>query len=109
MTQPIVVPQAPAPHTGSPTLVGLDGPLSGRRFLLGGPLEVGREASGIALPFDGTASRRHARFEPIGAGWQVVDLGSTNGTLVNGVRLASSPLRSGDVVQVGATSFRFEG
>ncbi len=109
MAQPIVVPQVQTPRAASPTLVALDGPFAGRRFPLAGPLEVGREAAGIALPFDGTASRRHAKFEPVGTGWQVVDLGSTNGTLINGVQLASSPLRAGDVVQVGATSFRFEG
>jgi pSer/pThr/pTyr-binding forkhead associated (FHA) protein len=40
--------------------------------------------------------------------WQVVDLGSTNGTFLNGNRVQASPLRAGDVIRVGATDFRFE-
>ena len=91
-----------------PSLVALSGPIAGQRFALAGPLEIGREASGIAIPSDATASRRHARVEPVGTGWQVVDLGSTNGTLVNGVKTAQALLKPGDEFQVGATAFRFE-
>lgn len=94
--------------TPTPSLVALSGPIAGQRFLLMGPLEIGREASGIALPFDATASRRHARVEPVGNGWQVVDLGSTNGTLVNGVKAGQALLNRGDTFQVGAIAFRFE-
>lgn len=94
--------------TPTPSLVALSGPIAGQRFLLMGPLEIGREASGIALPFDATASRRHARVEPVGNGWQVVDLGSTNGTLVNGVKAGQALLKQGDTFQVGAIAFRFE-
>lgn len=91
-----------------PCLVALSGPIAGQRFSLTGPLEIGREGTGVALSFDATASRRHARVEPVGSGWQVLDLGSTNGTLVNGVRTAQASLNVGDVVQIGATVFRFE-
>lgn len=115
MMQPVAQPTmrqahaAPSPVPGrSPALAVLNGPLSGQRFDLVAAMEIGREGSGIALPQDGTASRRHARVEPIGNGWQVLDLGSTNGTLVNGARVTASPLRSGDVLRVGATEFRFE-
>jgi pSer/pThr/pTyr-binding forkhead associated (FHA) protein len=104
-----VAPQMPAAQAPpAPALVALSGPIAGQRFPLLGPLEIGREASGIAIPFDATASRRHARVEPVGSGWQVVDLGSTNGTLVNGVKAGQVLLKTGDTFQVGATAFRIE-
>jgi pSer/pThr/pTyr-binding forkhead associated (FHA) protein len=78
----------------------------GARFELSGPeLTIGR-AGGchIALPNDTFASTLHARvFERNGAVY-VEDLGSTNGTYVNGNRLAAPVvLRPGDRVQVGTT------
>ena len=94
----------PAP----PTLLALDGPLAGRRFPVVGPLEIGREASGIALPGDANASRRHARVEPAPGGLGVVDLGSTNGTYVDGARVPSAVARPGSTVRVGGTTFRVE-
>lgn len=90
------------------TLVVVGGPLTGRRFDVSSSLEVGREASGIPLGFDAMASRRHARFEPAPGGVSVTDLGSTNGTLVNGQRVQTQTLRAGDTVQIGGTTFRLE-
>ena len=71
---------------------------------------VGRDAgSGIHLTRDEFASARHARFEPRPDGVWVDDLGSTNGTFVNGARLdAARLLRPGDVVRVGETELRVE-
>ena len=52
---------------------------------------------------DANTSRQHAAFVRDGAGWAVEDLGSTNGTLVNGERVERLRLRDGDVIVVGVT------
>src|SRR5437764_3098443 len=63
----------------------------------------------IALPQDEFVSARHARFEPRRDGVWIQDLGSTNGTYLNGVRLERPRrLSVGDVVRVGDTDLRFE-
>jgi pSer/pThr/pTyr-binding forkhead associated (FHA) protein len=100
--------QAVAQAPPRPTLVAVGGPLTGQRFAIVAPMEVGREAPGIPMSFDNMVSRRHARFEPAPGGAQVIDLGSTNGTIVNGQRVHSQTLRPGDTVQIGGTTFRLE-
>jgi FHA domain len=73
-------------------------------------LTVGRgRHNDIAIPLDEYASARHARFEPRQDGVWVQDLGSTNGTYLNGARLEQPKrLTKGDVVRVGETDLRFE-
>jgi hypothetical protein len=73
-------------------------------------LTIGRGANNdLALPDDEFASARHARIEPRRDGVYVEDVGSTNGTYVNGIRLARERrLADGDVVRVGETDLRFE-
>ena len=75
-----------------------------------GPLLVGREGENdVPLLRDEFSSGRHARFEPRRDGVWVEDVGSTNGTFVNGVRLtAPKKLSPGDVVRIGETDLRFE-
>ncbi len=64
--------------------------------------------NGIAIPGDPTVSRLHAVLERFEAGWCVSDLGSSNGTLVNGERIwAQTRLRHGDEVRVGRTRLLF--
>jgi hypothetical protein len=74
------------------------------------PLTVGRGGQNdVAIDGDEFASARHVRFEPRRDGVWVQDLGSTNGTLVNGVRIdGPRRLEPGDVVRVGETDLRFE-
>ena len=63
----------------------------------------------IAIPSDEYATARHARLEPRQDGVWVQDLGSTNGTYLNGARLERPRrLTNGDVVRVGDTDLRFE-
>jgi pSer/pThr/pTyr-binding forkhead associated (FHA) protein len=102
--QPNLVPSVSV----TPVLVALTGPLTGSRFSVTGPLELGREAAGVSLTFDTQASRRHAVVTPGPSGLTVQDLGSTNGTMVNGQRVSMSALRPGDTLQIGLTSFRVE-
>ncbi len=74
------------------------------------PLTVGRGGQNdVAIDGDEFASARHVRFEPRRDGVWVTDLGSTNGTYVNGVRIdGARRLAPGDVVRVGETDLRFE-
>ena len=74
------------------------------------PLTIGRaKDNAIALPGDDFASGHHARIEAQRDGVWVMDLGSTNGTFVNGDRLdGRRRLHDGDVVQIGDTELRFE-
>ena len=73
-------------------------------------LTVGRGGQNdVALPTDEYASARHARFEPRQDGVWVQDLGSTNGTFLNGARLERPRrLTHGDIVRVGETDLRYE-
>lgn len=97
---------------GVPTrLVGTQGAYIGTAFALEADLiTVGRElGNGIVLDREATVSRRHAQFVKQGDTLLVEDLGSTNGTFVNGVRISGpTPVRPGDVVQFGACAFRVE-
>ena len=74
------------------------------------PLTIGRAVNNdVSMPDDEYASGRHARFEPRRDGIWVEDIGSTNGTFVNGIRLTRErKLTPGDVVRVGETDLRFE-
>jgi hypothetical protein len=66
---------------------------------------IGRAASNdVAIPSDTRASRVHAVLEPLPTGWCVRDLGSRNGTFVNGDRIVRDrPLWPGDQIQIGGT------
>ena len=74
------------------------------------PLTIGRGGQNdVMIDADEFASARHVRIEPRRDGVWVHDLGSTNGTFVNGVRLdRPRKLVSGDVVRAGETELRFE-
>lgn len=74
------------------------------------PLSVGRgPGNDVALQEDEFASTRHARIEPRHDGVWVDDIGSTNGTFVNGIRVTRPRrLAPGDVIRVGETDLRFE-
>jgi FHA domain len=71
---------------------------------------IGRSGQNdVPLEGDEFASARHVRIEPRSDGVWVLDLGSTNGTFVNGERLeAARRLAPGDVVRIGETELRFE-
>ena len=74
------------------------------------PLTIGRGADNVAvLEGDDYASARHARVEALRDGVWILDLGSTNGTWVNGERMdGRHRLRDGDTVRIGETQLRFE-
>jgi hypothetical protein len=76
----------------------------------GSPTVIGRaDTPGLQIPIRGDpfVSRRHAEIVELGAEWGVRDLASTNGTRLNGMRLAGTevkPITAGDVIEVGHSS-----
>ena len=101
--------QAPVP-TLKATLAMGDG---SRIALRPGVISVGRSAESTIPLNDTNVSRRHAELRLRGEGadavWVLVDLGSTNGTLINGVKVnGEQVLRKNDAIVFGATKARYE-
>ena len=70
--------------------------------------EIGRTSEcDFCLVDDERVSRLHARLDWDGENWIVVDLGSTNGTQVNGENVSERRLQPGDVVEIGDTKLRY--
>src|SRR6266852_3489374 len=84
-------------------------PRVGERLALRATNAIGRDAGNdIALP-DDAASARHATLEMRDEEWWIEDLGSTNGTLVNGTRIDKRErVRFGDEIAVGRVAMRLE-
>jgi hypothetical protein len=81
----------------------------GTRVAIGeDPVVVGRLPECDVVLNDPNVSRRHAELRRSGEGVVVTDLGSTNGTRVNGVPVRERQLASGDEITVGSTSLVFE-
>ncbi len=80
-----------------------------REYLpLRGPTVVGSGADAHVTLVCQYVSRRHCRFEEIDGDWQVRDLGSKNGTFVNGERVEETQLlRDGDIMQIGSVTIVF--
>jgi pSer/pThr/pTyr-binding forkhead associated (FHA) protein len=102
-----------AEHGQKPTrfvVLAAPGLPDGSSIELNGSTIAGRDVeSGVRLDGDDFASARHARIDPRSDGVWVEDLGSTNGTFVNGERINGQRLlRHGDVLRVGATELRLE-
>lgn len=96
---------------GKVVLVKGPGHLEGMEYTLdSGPITVGRDSSNdVVVKNDEFASATHARIEPRGNGVWLEDLGSTNGTYLNGIRLKKPKrLEAGDEIMVGETELRFE-
>jgi len=105
------------PPTGGPRRTGrihqmVDGRPSGMVSLDKPLFRIGRGAENDLQLSDAAVSSRHAQIETEGGGedppvYRIRDLGSTNGTFVNGERVESRILSDGDVIRVGVSSFRF--
>ena len=81
----------------------------GRRVALGPePTVIGRLPECAVTLSDPGASRHHAEVAWTGTGFRVADLGSTNGTRVNGTEVREHLLADGDVIGIGGTEIRFE-
>jgi hypothetical protein len=94
---------------GWPALVVTSGEDAGRTITIGAaPVVLGREAkAGIVLP-SGVVSRRHAMLRRVDETVTLEDLGSSNGTWVNGVRIGQrTTLELGDLIRVGDIDLQF--
>jgi len=79
----------------------------GTHVLVEDQVVIGREPRGLQLR-DGRISRQHCMVRKIELGWETADMGSTNGSKLNGVRLvAPTVLHDGDKIQLGETVIKF--
>jgi pSer/pThr/pTyr-binding forkhead associated (FHA) protein len=90
-----------------PRLVIRRGEGTGKDHALAGACVVGRHASAQFVLEDPLVSRNHFRVLLEDGAWMLYDLGSRNGTVVNGARVTSRPLADGDRIVVGATELEF--
>ncbi len=99
-TGPKLVVVSPA-NTGLPV---------GAEFPLAAEMSLGRDPSNGIVLGDSSVSGRHALIQQTRQGWRIADLGSTNGTLVNGRPLdgRAALLRGGEQVALGAVVMRFQ-
>ena len=106
---PAAAAQPVAAHPPRPAACMLIDRQSGRTYAAQAPsCLIGRERSqcGIYLR-DPNVSRRHAELSYDGSNWHIVDLNSTNGTLVNDVDVDECVLRDGDLITVGLVNLEF--
>jgi len=92
-------------HVG--TLHILQGRATAPEFNIGDGVTIGRGEENAVRLYDETSSRRHAEVRRDGGDFRVRDLGSSNGTFLNGARITDVVLTDGDEIQVGATRLRF--
>jgi len=93
-----------------PSLVFLAGPIAGRRYKLAdGEYVIGRRSDCQIFVPDMRVSRQHARLWKEGEGWTLEDLGSNNGTFVNGVKVQQGTvLRHDDEIMIANNRIRVE-
>jgi hypothetical protein len=93
------------------SLVFIAGPNTGRRYeLTEGEYVIGRRSDCQVFVPDMRVSRQHARLRQNAGRWEIEDLGSNNGTWVNGARIAApQPVRAGDEVTIASNRIRVEG
>ncbi len=93
-------------------VVVIEGPDAGKEFTLE-PDSPSRTLLGTSEVCDlrladPMVSRRHASFEPAGLRYRLTDLGSTNGTFVDGVAVISAYVRGGEILRCGSTAMRLD-
>ena len=93
----------------APSLIFLAGPNAGRRYKLGeGDYIIGRRSDCQIFVPDMRVSRQHARVRRENGAWHVEDLGSNNGTYVNGSRVQTVPLCHDDEITIANNRIRVE-
>jgi serine phosphatase RsbU (regulator of sigma subunit) len=93
-----------------PSLVFLAGPIAGRRYKLAdGEYVIGRRSDCQIFVPDMRVSRQHARLWKTGESWEIEDLGSNNGTFVNGIKVqAATQIRHDDEILIANNRIRVE-
>lgn len=93
----------------NPRLMAMSGPLEGRVWAItDDPLAVGRDAANQVTIGDSAVSRKHCTISQVSQGvYEISDLESHNGTLVNGIPVVRAPIQHGDKIRVGTSDFVF--
>lgn len=103
---------APMPAAGRPAPVAcqLTDKASGKTWRIAcDSTVIGRDEAHADLVLgDSNVSRRHAELTRNATGWRIADLGSTNGTRVNGMRVSEQDLANGDTITMGLVTLMFE-
>ncbi len=93
-------------------LVAIEGPDTGREFVVDpnapSRILIGTSPACAIRLTDPTVSRRHAALDPNGRRYRLTDLGSTNGTFVDGVALVEGFVLGGEIIRFGGTALRAE-
>lgn len=109
--EPVAMP-APVPAAGRPAPVAcqLTDKASGKTWRIAcDSTVIGRDEAHADLVLgDSNVSRRHAELTRNATGWRIADLGSTNGTRVNGMRVSEQDLANGDTITMGLVTLMFE-
>ncbi len=93
----------------APRLTQVRGPGAPREFVLAGEETIiGRSLQATICIESDLLSRRHAELRKLGAEYRLTDLNSSNGVYLNGVRVHSLSLHSGDSIQIGDCLFVFQ-
>jgi diguanylate cyclase (GGDEF)-like protein len=96
-------------QVAAPSLLVISGPDVGLRVRLHRAMDVGRDPTCAFALRDENVSWRHVHVEDRGSGdWALVDLSSTNGTLVNGDKVSDVLLKNGDKIVIGKTILEFQ-
>lgn len=113
--EPVTMPgaaPAPMPAAGRPAPVAcqLTDKASGKTWRIAcDSTVIGRDEAHADLVLgDSNVSRRHAELTRNATGWRIADLGSTNGTRVNGMRVSEQDLANGDTITMGLVTLMFE-
>ncbi len=99
--------QAQALSGPHPRLVCIKGPMAGREWPVSKTeVVIGRGQENDVVIDHRSLSRQHAKIVLSGSQYRVVDVNSSNGTLVNGERYAQADLKRGDIIELGHVKFR---
>ncbi len=103
-------PLQPLPGGPAPVACQLTDKASGKTWRIAcDSTVIGRDEAHADLVLgDSNVSRRHAELTRNATGWRIADLGSTNGTRVNGMRVSEQDLANGDTITMGLVTLMFE-
>jgi len=72
------------------------------------PFIVGRDPKSDLIIGENAVSRQHAKLEKTPNGFSITDMGSTNGTWINGTKIESQQLQSSDRIRIGGRIFKYK-